>query len=595
MGQRPGLLHPPAQLLPRCLRLRQPGARRPPAELRPGLHHRRVRAALQPPDSPPPPAGAPADGAGRARSSQIPSAPSRTHRDTDRWAPRLPTMMHWLPLVWLVATATATVTPVSTLEAAPSQLKQFRQHPTPPVSPNPAPALPGDMAAPVLPVPTPPAHPKELPSSGAPQKTTDPTSPEAPEEAPEHPGTTADGSTAAPGTTPGPPTTPGTSAPPCPGDGDLAEACGEPTGEQRAAVAEALVTFALRFYQRMAEAAQPDANLLFSPINVAMGLSHLLLGARGETRERLAAILAYPPELACTHGTLRQLASAPGLFSAAQIFHNPELRLRPRFLNESWHFYGARPQALSGNESLDLWHINEWVRGASRGLLPGLLTALPPQPCLLLLSAVHFQATWRTPLEAKETVLLPFLRPGHPPRMVPTMTSKKYPVASFTDPRLQVQVGRLELSGGLSLVVLVPWGPLGALGTLERALDPLAFLGLLWRAARTPPQATALALPRMRLDLALDVVALVHDMDYGLFLDAELCGLAQGPAVAVDAARHRAVLALDEAGVEAAGAMATSVARTVLLLEALRPFLFVLWHDDGAVPLFMGRLSDPQP
>lgn len=83
--------------------------------------------------------------------------------------------------------------------------------------------------------------------------------------------------------------------------------------------------------------------------------------------------------------------------------------------------------------------------------------------------------------------------------------------------------------------------------------------------------------------------------DYGLFLDAELCGLAEGPAVAVDTARHRAALVLDEAGVEAAGAMATSVARTALLLEALRPFLFVLWHDASAVPLFMGRLSDPQP
>lgn len=74
------------------------------------------------------------------------------------------------------------------------------------------------------------------------------------------------------------------------------------------------------------------------------------------------------------------------------------------------------------------------------------------------------------------------------------------------------QVGRLELSGGLSLVVLVPQGPLGALGALERALDPPTFLGLLRRAARTPPQATALALPRLRLDLALDVVTLVHDM-----------------------------------------------------------------------------------
>ena len=73
-------------------------------------------------------------------------------------------------------------------------------------------------------------------------------------------------------------------------------------------------------------------------------------------------------------------------------------------------------------------------------------------------------------------------------------------------------MGRLELSGGLSLVVLVPLGPLEALGTLERTLDPPTFLGLLRRAARTPPQATALALPRLRLDLALDVVALVHDM-----------------------------------------------------------------------------------
>lgn len=73
-------------------------------------------------------------------------------------------------------------------------------------------------------------------------------------------------------------------------------------------------------------------------------------------------------------------------------------------------------------------------------------------------------------------------------------------------------MGRLKLREGLSLVVLVPRGPLGALGPLEQALDPPTFLGLLRRAARTPPQATALALPRLHLDFALDVVDLVHDM-----------------------------------------------------------------------------------
>ncbi|NXS03989.1 IC1 inhibitor, partial [Oxylabes madagascariensis] len=184
----------------------------------------------------------------------------------------------------------------------------------------------------------------------------------------------------------------------------------------------------------------------------------------------------------CVHGALQQLARAPGLFSAAQIFHHPELHLRPRFLNDSLRFYGARPSALSGNESLDLQRINAWVREASKGLLPTLLSALPPEPSLLLLSAVHLRAAWRTPLDRKKTVLLPFLRPGLPSRKVPTMTSAKYPVASFTDSRLQVQVGRLELDGGLSLVVLMPRGPLEPLEILERALDPATFLALLRRA-----------------------------------------------------------------------------------------------------------------
>ncbi|XP_041258185.1 plasma protease C1 inhibitor isoform X1 [Onychostruthus taczanowskii] len=520
----------------------------------------------------------------RVGAGQISRRPLDTQGATRR-AASMPTETFWLPLAWLVATATVTVTPVLALEASPSWMTLLREPPTPPVPPVPpalSPAPSQDVGAPVLPVPTPSAHPEELPGWGV----TDVPSPTAPEGTPEGLDTAANETTAVP--------TPGTSAPPCPGDEDPTDTCGEPTGEQRAAVAEALVTFALRFYQRMAEAAQPDANLLFSPINVAVGLSHLLLGARGETQERLAALLAYPQGLHCVHGALQRLASAPGLFSAAQIFHHPELQLRPRFLNDSLRFYGARPYALSGNESLDLQRINAWVRDASKGLLPSLLSTLPPEPRLLLLSAVHLRAAWRTPLDRKKTVLLPFLRPGQRPRKVPTMTSAKYPVASFTDSRLQAQVGRLELNGGLSLVVLMPRGPLEPLETLERALDPATFLALLRRAARTPPRATALSLPRLRLDLALDVVPLVHDMDFGLFLDAELCGLARGPA-AVDSARHRAVLALDEAGVEAAAAMATSVARSALVLEALRPFLFVLWHDTGNFPVFMGRLSDPQP
>lgn len=60
-------------------------------------------------------------------------------------------------------------------------------------------------------------------------------------------------------------------------------------------------------------------------------------------------------------------------------------------------------------------------------------------------------ALWRVPLEAKQTIPLPFVRPGHPPRLVPTMTSKKYPVASFIHPHLNVQVPPHDLLPGTAV------------------------------------------------------------------------------------------------------------------------------------------------
>uniref|UniRef100_A0A8C2U541 Serpin family G member 1 n=1 Tax=Coturnix japonica TaxID=93934 RepID=A0A8C2U541_COTJA len=430
------------------------------------------------------------------------------------------------------------------LETTPSgTMKPVRPHPTQMVFPRPTTSPPGDVGTPTQPVLSSNASSREEPSLDAVLEALQPLGPAEFVASPEDPGTAANGSMATPepGTTTGPPSTPpGTSTPPCPGDEEPAETCRAPTREQKEEVAEALGTFALRFYQHMAESAKPNTNLLFSPLNIALGLSHLLLGARGETQQRLAAILGYRPGLACVHGALRQLTNVSGLHSATEIFHHPDLHLRPRFLNESWLFYEAQPQELSGNESLDLQRINEWVHKATRGLVPQLLSQLPDEPRLVLLSAVHFQARWQKPFKTKHTVLLPFMRHGHLPVDVLTMTSKKYPVASFIDSRLQ-------------------------------------------RAANTPMRPTTVALPRLLIAA-----------DFGLFLDAELCGLAQGPAVAVDAVQHRAVLTLDEKGVEAAGAMAISVARMALQLEALQPFLFVLWDEGNSIPLFMGRLSDPQ-
>lgn len=58
--------------------------------------------------------------------------------------------------------------------------------------------------------------------------------------------------------------------------------------------------------------------------------------------------------------------------------------------------------------------------------------------------------------------------------------------------------------------------------------------------------------------------------------------------------KHQAILELTEEGVEAAAATALSVARNLLLFEVQQPFLFLLWHQQHKIPIFMGRVYDPQ-
>lgn len=217
---------------------------------------------------------------------------------------RLLTMKLCLLLVCLVATVTATVTPVSVargrgLPAArcPPPAHPHRcpraQVPTPETTPSgrvkpirlqPAqtvfPRL-WDTGTPTQPVPSSNASTTEEPSLDAVLEALEPLGPVEFVAAPEESGTAANGSVATPEpeTTTGPPSTPpDTINPPCPGDEEPAETCWAPTREQKEDVAMALGTFALRFYQHMAESAKPDTNLLFSPLNVALGLSHLLLG-----------------------------------------------------------------------------------------------------------------------------------------------------------------------------------------------------------------------------------------------------------------------------------------------------------------------------
>jgi len=82
---------------------------------------------------------------------------------------------------------------------------------------------------------------------------------------------------------------------------------------------------------------------------------------------------------------------------------------------------------------------------------------------------------------------------------------------------------------------------------------------------------------------------------------ADFSGMDETGNLCIDQVFHKAFVAVDEKGTEAAAATAVVVMEAsamideYLTLEVNRPFLFMIRHNPSGTILFMGRVMDPRP
>ncbi|XP_037378132.1 plasma protease C1 inhibitor isoform X2 [Talpa occidentalis] len=356
---------------------------------------------------------------------------------------------------------------------------------------------------------------------------------------------------------------------------------------------ESLVDFSVKLYHAFSALKKPETNIAFSPFSVASLLTQVLLGAGDKTRKNLESLLSYPEGFACVHEALKAIKSK-GFTSASRIFHSPDLAIRDTFLNASQRLYGSSPGVLGNDSNGNLELINSWVAKKTQGRIRQLLDSLPSDTRLVLLNAVYLSAKWKTVFDQKKTRMEPF-RLKSSEIKVPMMISKKYPVASFTDRTLKANIGMLQLSHNLSLVIMVPQHLKNHLEDLEQALSPSVFKAIMKKLELSKYHPTLLMLPRIKVKSNQDMLPILEKLEFFDFTyDLDLCGLTEDPDLQVSAMQHQTMLELTESGVEAAAATAVSVARTLLVFEVQQPFLFMLWNQEYKFPVFMGRVYDPR-
>jgi len=365
--------------------------------------------------------------------------------------------------------------------------------------------------------------------------------------------------------------------------------------------------FALDLFRVLRE---EDGNLFFSPYSVSVALAMAYAGARDATAIEMAETLRFTLDPRRLHPAFNSLAlnlarraeESDGEFrlTVANSFWGQRGHpFLPYFLEVLSVNYGAGIRLVNFAKSPDASRraINNWVSEETNGKIRDLIPpgAISDLTRLVLANAIYLKALWPEPFREELTVERPFHLLDGGERRVPTM---KTLLTTYYIQGDGYQAARLPLTGGCSMLVIVP--DVARYREFEASLD-----AKLLETIRDSLELrrVRLFLPkfeyRSRFSLAEALSTLGMGEAFGP--GADFSGMDGTRDLFIGAVAHQSFVAVDELGIEAAGATAVIVVPGLppplppAELRIDRPFIFLIQdHLTGAI-LFVGRVLDPAP
>lgn len=359
--------------------------------------------------------------------------------------------------------------------------------------------------------------------------------------------------------------------------------------------------------------ADRPGDLFISPASIAIAFAMVHAGARAATEEELARVFHLGKDgakareaLAATLASWSRAGGGVELAVANRLFGEKTVRFEAAYLAVARDSFAAPLEALDFKTAPQpaRAQINKWVAERTHDKIKDLLppTAIDPMTRLVLVNAVYFKASWGEPFLAAFTQPAKFHGPTGP-RDVKMMTrTDDFALAAVPDAKLRAL--ELPYAGGeFAMVVVLPDAKDG-LAAVEKRLTAAALAGWL---EQLTPQRVALKLPRFTIEPGegLKLSAVLRGLGLRESFDperADFTGMAaKTEQIYISEAYHKAFIAVDEQGTEAAAATAV-VGRgggmppndPPIEFTADHPFLFLIRDTRSGAILFMGRLADPQ-
>jgi len=381
-----------------------------------------------------------------------------------------------------------------------------------------------------------------------------------------------------------------------------------PTSEQ-ALLVEGNSAFAFELYQALK---RQEGNLFYSPYSISLALAMTYDGARGETARQIADTLQFLLGQDRLHPALNWLdAELTKRGEGAQgkdgegfrlnivnaIWGQKDYEFLTGFLDVLAENYGAGLRVLDFITEAEKCRvaINDWVSNQTEGCIEDLIPpgAIDELTRLVLTNAIYFNAAWAYPFDREMTADGPFYLIEGGQVTVPMM--KQTESFGYTKEEGYQAIEVLYDGDELSMVILLP-AP-GNFAAFEETVNAQQVGDII---SGLQPTQVALTMPQFEFDSEFSLKDTLADMGMPIALSgaADFSGMTGSRELFISDVVHKAFVAVDEAGTEAAAATAvimklSAVPEPPVEVTIDRPFIFLIRDIETGAILFIGRVLNP--
>jgi len=363
--------------------------------------------------------------------------------------------------------------------------------------------------------------------------------------------------------------------------------------------------FGINLFKEVLEAAEPEENVMISPLSVSLALAMTYNGADGDTKEAMEKTLElYGLTVDEINENYKMLIDALAsvdpkvLMSIANsIWYEQTFNVEQDFIDVNQDYFYAEVSSLDFTNPDAVTTINNWVADKTNDKITKILDAIPADAVMYLINAIYFKGIWKYEFDESDTEEKPFYLSDGTTKNVPMMVQEGSFNYSSNDIMQAVEMP--YGAGNYSMIILLP----------QYNKTPDDIIDLLsnenwnsWLSEFYEAEKVQIHLPKFKFEYKNQLNDELINMDMGIAFSstADFSKINSGGGLYISRVIHKTFIEVNEEGTEAAAVTMVEMGttstgeETVIHFYVNQPFIFAIKEKYTNTIIFMGKVMEPE-